>query len=488
MSVARPAPAPGPYLGIDAEKATLGACLGNDSAAAQAATVVRPDDFALDRDRRIATAIFRMAAEGRAIDPLTVAIEMKADDELKAYLHTLTSPGVCPAASNVLEYAKFVQRNSLQRQLTLGLQGILANLGQHSPSGSAIEVVKHGLGGLLEMISQSEAVEAPRFVFRNAVELCSMTPEHPKWIVEGLVAAGCITEWGAKIKTGKTDTVVALAACVLEGRPFLGLKTSRMPIVFVTEERAATFRSVLARHHLDKATDLHVLLRQDIARDAEWPDIVEAALRYVREVGAGLLIADTFSDLANVQDENDAAEALRASRPLQQAAESGLGVIATCHHRKGGGALGESRRGSSAFGGAVDIIVSLTRVTGTGHDNRRELTAVGRFDEVPPRLVIERGPDHVYASLGDGSQALSLTASQIVLAVLATGRANALLAEQVVERIQAHEKIGRTLITDALKQLCDSGEVKGYKGAVAGRPRALGYWLPGDDDAQENLL
>ena len=62
-------------------------------------------------------------------------------------------------------------------------------------------------------------------------------------------------------------------------------------------------------------------------------------------------------------DENDAAEALRASRPLQQAAQSGLGVIATCHHRKGGGALGESRRGSSAFGGAVDIIVSLTRVS-----------------------------------------------------------------------------------------------------------------------------
>ena len=129
------------------------------------------------------------------------------------------------------------------------------------------------------MIGRSEAGEAPRFVFRNAAELCSMTPEHPAWIVDGLVAAGCITEWGAKIKTGKTDTVVALAACVLGGRSFLGLKTSRTPIVFVTEERAATFRSVLARHHLEKATDLHVLLRQDIARDAEWPEIVEAALR-----------------------------------------------------------------------------------------------------------------------------------------------------------------------------------------------------------------
>ena len=473
-----------PLLGVDAEKATLGACLANKSAATQVAAILAAEDFALETDRAIAAAIFRMAGARRPVDPLTVAIELQADDELKAYLHSLVTPGICPAAVNACEYARVVREASLRRCLIAGLRDTLASLEAGGPAGGVATAAER-FGELIALIDKDRAGSAgQRFTFRSAADLCAMTPQKPDWIVEGYVAAGCITEWGAKIKTGKTDTAVALAAGVLEGCPFLGKTTRRTPVVYVTEERAATFRSVLARHGLEQAADLHILLRQDIASDATWPEVVEAALARAHDTGAGLLITDTFSDLAGVEDENDAAEALRASRPLQLAAQAGLGVLATCHHRKGGGALGESRRGSSAFGGAVDIIVSLARTRDKEHQSRRELTAVGRFDEVPPRIVIERGEDHRYRVTQEADKPLGQTARQLVLALLPGARDDAIPADEVAKLVNSQQPIGRTLIRDTLQELRAAGEIQAEKNLVAGRPRSLGYWLqpPGPRD------
>ena len=148
MSVAHPALISGPHLGIDADKATLGACLGNNAAASQAAAIVRPEDFALETNRRIAAVIFQMAAADRAVDPLTVATEMNADDGLKAYLHTLTSPSVCPTASNVREYALIVQRNSLRQRLGAGLQNALARLQLPLNASAAVDSRSTSLEGL----------------------------------------------------------------------------------------------------------------------------------------------------------------------------------------------------------------------------------------------------------------------------------------------------------------------------------------------------
>ena len=49
-------------------------------------------------------------------------------------------------------------------------------------------------------------------------------------------------------------------------------------------------------------------------------------------------------------------------KPLQLAAADGLGVVVGRHERKSGGDIGDSARGSSAFGGAVDTIITISRL------------------------------------------------------------------------------------------------------------------------------
>lgn len=67
-----------------------------------------------------------------------------------------------------------------------------------------------------------------------------------------------------------------------------------------------------------------------------------------------------------------------------------MAILLLAHERKGGGEIGESGRGSSAFAGAVDTILQLQREKGQGSPERRVLKAMSRLDGVPPYLVIER--------------------------------------------------------------------------------------------------
>ena len=82
-------------------------------------------------------------------------------------------------------------------------------------------------------------------------------------------------------------------------------------------------------------------------------------------------------------------EAMQAMGPIQLAAAQGLAVVVVRHERKGGGDIGESARGSSAFGGAVDTITSIRRGDGNTSPSVRILKSISRFDSVPDKIVIE---------------------------------------------------------------------------------------------------
>ena len=81
--------------------------------------------------------------------------------------------------------------------------------------------------------------------------------------------------------------------------------------------------------------------------------------------------------------------ALEALRPLQEADAPGLARLVIRHTRKSGGDLVDAGRGSSAFAGEADVLVSMTRPKGMRPSVRR-LDAIGRFEAIPPHLTIER--------------------------------------------------------------------------------------------------
>lgn len=244
----------------------------------------------------------------------------------------------------------------------------------------------------------------PALRFRTAQQLAASTPAEPAWVAKPWVARGAILELDGKIKrAGKTTLLLGLAEAVVSGGQFLGESVQQTAVVYLTEQSDATFREGLRRAGLLDAEHLHVLCWAD-ARGLGWKVIVAAAVAYAESVGAALLIVDTLPQWAGVagDGENTSGEALRAMAPLQAAAAKGLAIIIARHERKSGGDVGDSGRGSSAFSGAVDTIVSLRRPAGDAHAgaNVRILECLSRFDEVPETLAVELTPTG-YVVLGD---------------------------------------------------------------------------------------
>jgi hypothetical protein len=291
-----------------------------------------------------------------------------------------------------------------------------------------------------------------QLVHRTARELASETPAKIDWCWTGYAARGAIAELDGRPKAaGKTTLLASLIRAVLDGADFLGTPTTRTPVVLLSEQTAGTMRVLLERAGLTERDDLHIVLWHD-TREAQWPEIAAAAVELCHEVGEALLVVDTLPQFAGLAGdaENDSGAALAAMRPLQAAAASGLGVIVSRHDRKGGGEVGESARGSSAFAGAVDVILQLRRGEGDSRKTIRHLHALSRYDETPELLVIEL-TEEGYVVLGTDEAFAVQEARDKVLETL--GDEGMTMAEIVTET-----KLKRTSVQSALTDLVADGK------------------------------
>jgi HTH domain len=187
----------------------------------------------------------------------------------------------------------------------------------------------------------------------------------------------------------------------------------------------------------------------DVARQP-WDKLLEAALAECKRRGARLLIIDTLAPFAGLSGatENDAGHALDTMKPLQTVAAAGIGVVIVQHERKSGGDVGESGRGSTAFAGAADIILTLSRRTGRGQETLRDLHALSRFSETPQSLMIELTDDG-YVSQGKIRPIATERAQAAILAVLPNKKKDAITIEEIIEESEC----SRTSVQRALNIL-----------------------------------
>jgi hypothetical protein len=62
-----------------------------------------------------------------------------------------------------------------------------------------------------------------------------------EWVVDGVIPALCITTLTAPGGVFKTYVCLQLGTCVESGRPFIGLKTQKMPVYYVDFENPWPF-------------------------------------------------------------------------------------------------------------------------------------------------------------------------------------------------------------------------------------------------------
>lgn len=309
--------------------------------------------------------------------------------------------------------------------------------------------------------------------FRTAAELTASTPEQPPFVVRGILYEGAITEEDGKVKSGKSTFTGFLVRSVLDGGLFLGLETRRTSVVWLTEEREPSTRAMLARCGLLNAANLHLLSLFDTG-SIPWPDVAVAALSRASKCGSKLVIVDTLSRFARIpgDEENNPGAAAEAIAPLEMLAAHGLAVLAIRHDRKSGGEIGDSARGSSAFSGAADIILNLRRANTEGHETRRLLLGIGRFDDVPDRLTIELR-DGRYELLGDAVEVEKREARARLLDKLPTSIDKALTEEEILEQMPT---IARSTFQRARDELLAEGLIQRRKG-YGKYGRAYGHFI-----------
>ncbi|HEU5254614.1 MAG TPA: bifunctional DNA primase/polymerase [Vicinamibacterales bacterium] len=291
----------------------------------------------------------------------------------------------------------------------------------------------------------------PILSFKTAEDLAREAPPEPRFVIHGYAACGCVSELtGPPKRAGKTTLLAFGVSAVLNGSCFLGHLARKGPVVWLTEESMATFAEPLKLARIWGRPDLHVLSWHDTG-GVDWPQIVRAAADRCRRVGAEFLIIDTLPQFAGLRGdaENNSGDALRVVDPVRRAAnEYGLAVMAVRHDRKGGGDVGESGRGSSAFAAAVDITIAMRRPEGKTRPTVRMLHALSRFSQTPPTLVTELTSTG-YVALGSEAAVAILEAKRALVEDLPTREESAI----GIDELRTRFGIPRTVLQDALKEL-----------------------------------
>ena len=330
-----------------------------------------------------------------------------------------------------------------------------------------------------------------RAAFISAPELAAMGDEAVDWVLEDYIAAESTTQLsGAPKLAGKTTFSLCLADAVARGEQFMGRATKKGPVVYLSEQTARDLQNECAPY--GRAREPRRPPPPALARLAPTTGqrSSRVATAYCLEVGAVLLIVDTLGRWASLMGdaENDAGPALAVMQPLEEAAAAGLAVLVVRHDRKDPGAnIVDAGRGSSAYAGAFDQLLSLKRVGGAGHDNRRKLCSEGRFEETLRELVVE----YVGGTFLDRGTQANVEGAEVEATVLAVLRDadEARTFDHLLEACGGPAKettLNRVLGSEGNAEkgkppsgLVGAGTVLRAKGAGAASPRAYGYWLPG---------
>lgn len=325
--------------------------------------------------------------------------------------------------------------------------------------------IGHYAPDFLSAHPMSEVGAERKLTFRTGTEIAAHTPTEVPWLVKPWVAGGAITEVDGKVKVaGKTTWVTHMVRAVLDGAEFMGEKTAKTPAVVLTEQNPTSFRETMKRADLLNRDDFVTLFWAETL-GFSWPEVARAAVEECQRRRAKLLVVDTLGQFAGLfgDSENNSGAALTAVQPLQLAAEAGVAVIIVRHERKRGGSVGDSGRGSSAFAGAVDIVLSIRRPEGNQKRNSRLIQAVSRFDETPPELLIEL-TDTGYRSLGEPGEVAKQQAAREVLDALPKSKSEAIDIKTLGKKTKKSRARLQRMLNGLLSQGLVHRTSKGAKG------------------------
>ena len=460
---------------LDAERAIIGAILlagAGTVKVEEALGCLQPTDFFLPQHRVMFRHMKRLHEQSKPTnDTVVLGESLSETNELEAaggIAYVSSVPDGLPRVTNLNHYVEIVKQKALLRRRAYIAETIRGKLLR--ANGNATEVLRE-VSDL--SVSLREEVEQKRILnFRSGAEIAAATEERIEWITPGYVAKGATTEVGAKVKMGKTTLILNLVRAAADGQNFLDKPTLRTPSVYLTEQPDVSFRQAMGRSDLLGQNDFHVLSHSE-TRAMPWPEVAAAAVGECKRVGAALLVVDTLAQFAGLigDSENNSGDALTAMQPLQRAASEGIAVVIVRHERKSGGDVGDSGRGSSAFAGVADIVLSLRKPEGNSKKTLRVLHALSRFSETPAELLIELR-ENSYVALGEPHEAALREAKDSIIANAPKSEPEAVDIKSLTESAEVRRATAQRAIDELLREerLARIGEGK--------RGKPFRYFIP----------
>jgi hypothetical protein len=246
-------------------------------------------------------------------------------------------------------------------------------------------------------------VDSPHELGRTAAELRAETPPEIDWLVPGVLAPGWSSILAGREKiAGKGTLAMYLVGCMERAEDSCFGPTRRARTLLVTEEPPESIREKLDAFDVQDAVILYgwelrsgeakgVASSARGSKDYLWKARVAKLVQEAKSREVDVLFCDNVSRLADVEDEAGVELGRRIEVLADACREAGLALLVDVHHRKSGGRVEDSARGSTSLTGAVDIIVHIVRKRS---DSRvRHLTALGRVHGANWTSAIELDPD-----------------------------------------------------------------------------------------------
>ncbi len=204
---------------LEAEQATIGACLMEGSALALASEIVSADDFYRELHKKIFRVCQFLAAKSQPVDIVTVAQELKAREQLEEcggpdYLSSTIE--ACPSSASVESYARTVLDCSQKR----GFAILASELEMHAMNGNSAGDIRVWLSERLSEFS-ARAASGEGIKEWSAQELLETEFPPARFAVEGLLPMG-LTIFAGAPKIGKSWLSYNLALAVAQGTLALG--------------------------------------------------------------------------------------------------------------------------------------------------------------------------------------------------------------------------------------------------------------------------
>jgi hypothetical protein len=310
--------------------------------------------------------------------------------------------------------------------------------------------------------------------FLTAPEFLARLPEKVEWIWQGRIPKGSAVLLTGQNKVGKSTFVNYMIRARSLGKEYLGQPTVKGRTLLLTEMSGADLRAEFAAcPGLGESVDVSVLTQND-CYDWNWEEALRQAYLRCVITGVDMLVVDTFNSWTLLENQNDAAQTLKAYHPLRQFLQAGIAVFIEDHEGIDNGRdVGIARRGSTALTGQVSVVMSLRHVTGNhGPDTRlRQLVRSGRHG-ISAETIEWAGNEYKY--LGTSAAVAAESAEQQVAVLLPREIEKAMSLTELVKATSRK----RSTLQRAVKEMVARNLIQLVPSKHPNNPNApVRYWV-----------